>query len=36
MPADGGATRHQSRERALSLLYEAQMKGESPEAVVAA
>jgi len=33
---DGGATRHQSRERALSLLYEAQMKGETPDAVVAA
>jgi len=33
---DGGATRHQSRERALSLLYEAQMKGETPEAVVVA
>jgi N utilization substance protein B len=33
---DGGATRHQSRERALSLLYESQMKGESPQAVVAA
>jgi N utilization substance protein B len=33
---DGGATRHQSRERALSLLYEAQMKGETPEAVVTA
>lgn len=36
MPDDGGATRHQSRERALSLLYEAQMKGETPAAVVAA
>ncbi|MGH9006774.1 MAG: transcription antitermination factor NusB [Acidimicrobiales bacterium] len=36
MPGDGGATRHQSRERALSLLYEAQMKGETPAAVVAA
>jgi len=34
--SDGGATRHQSRERALSLLYEAEMKGETPEAVVAA
>jgi N utilization substance protein B len=34
--SDGGATRHQSRERALSLLYEAQMKGETPDAVVAA
>jgi transcription antitermination protein NusB len=31
---DGGSTRHQSRERALSLLYEAQMKGETPGAVV--
>jgi N utilization substance protein B len=29
------ATRHQSRERALSLLYEAEMKKERPEAVVA-
>ncbi len=29
------ATRHQSRERALSLLYEAAMKEESPQAVVA-
>lgn len=36
MPADGGATRHQSRERALSLLYEARMKRLSPAAVVAA
>lgn len=35
MAPDGGATRHQSRERALSLLYEAQMKGESPADVVA-
>ncbi len=34
MSADGGATRHQSRERALSLLYEAQMKGETPRRVV--
>jgi len=33
---DAGATRHQSRERALSLLYEAEMKGETPGAVVAA
>jgi N utilization substance protein B len=33
---DVGATRHQSRERALSLLYEAEMKGETPGAVVAA
>ena len=31
-----GATRHQSRERALSLLYEAEMKGESAADVVAA
>ena len=30
-----GATRHQARERALSLLYEAEMKGEPPGAVVA-
>jgi len=29
------ATRHQSRERALSLLYEAQMKGERPADIVA-
>ncbi|MGH9045685.1 MAG: transcription antitermination factor NusB [Acidimicrobiales bacterium] len=36
MAPDGGATRHQSRERALSLLYEAQMKGEGPEVIVAA
>ncbi len=34
MPPDGGATRHQSRERALSLLYEAQMKGETPRQVL--
>jgi N utilization substance protein B len=27
-------TRHQSRERALSLLYEAEIKGESPAAVM--
>jgi len=33
---DGGATRHQSRERALSLLYEAEMKGVTPAEVVAA
>ncbi len=32
---DDSATRHQSRERALSLLYEADIKGESPAAVVA-
>jgi len=36
VPADGGATRHQSRERALSLLYEAEMKRQSPAEVVAA
>jgi transcription antitermination protein NusB len=29
------ATRHQSRERALSLLYEAEMKGQRPAEVVA-
>jgi N utilization substance protein B len=29
-----GATRHQSRERALSLLYEAELKGQSPTAVL--
>ena len=34
MAPDGGSTRHQSRERALSLLYEAQMKGSTPDAVV--
>jgi N utilization substance protein B len=27
---DGGATRHQQRERALSLLYEAELKAQSP------
>jgi transcription antitermination protein NusB len=31
-----GATRHQSRERALGLLYEAEMKGETPSSVLAA
>jgi transcription antitermination protein NusB len=36
VPADGGATRHQSRERALSLLYEAQMKRQPLAEVVAA
>jgi N utilization substance protein B len=36
VPADGGATRHQSRERALSLLYEAEMKRQSLAEVVAA
>jgi transcription antitermination protein NusB len=30
-----GATRHQARERALSLLYEAEMKGVPPSTVVA-
>jgi transcription antitermination protein NusB len=29
------ATRHQARERALGLLYEAEMKGKSPSEVVA-
>jgi N utilization substance protein B len=28
--SDSGAPRHQQRERALSLLYEAELKGESP------
>jgi N utilization substance protein B len=31
-----GATRHQARERALSLLYEAEIKGERPSDIVAA
>ena len=31
----GGASRHQSRERALSLLYEAELKREAPREVVA-
>ena len=31
---DGGAPRHQQRERALSLLYEAELKGESPLGVM--
>jgi N utilization substance protein B len=35
VPADE-PTRHQSRERALGLLYEAEMKGEPPSAVLAA
>lgn len=36
-PAPGdGASRHQARERALALLYEAEMKGETPGAVLAA
>lgn len=30
------APRHQSRERALTLLYEAELKGESPETVLGA
>jgi len=30
------APRHQSRERALTLLYEAELKGEPPESVLAA
>ena len=30
------APRHQSRERALTLMYEAELKGESPAAVLAA
>ncbi|SRR5579875_327827 len=32
---DDGATRHQAREHALSLLYEAEMKGRSPSEVIA-
>lgn len=36
MPAAGEPTRHQSRERALGLLYEAEMKQERPSAVLAA
>jgi N utilization substance protein B len=32
----GAAPRHQQRERALSLLYEAELKGESPKQVLAA
>ena len=35
MTADS-APRHQSRERALTLLYEAELKGERPEDVLAA
>lgn len=31
----GAATRHQQRERALSLLYEAELKGETPRTVLA-
>ena len=33
--SDQPAPRHQSRERALTLLYEADLKGERPEAVLA-
>jgi transcription antitermination protein NusB len=32
--SDSGAPRHQQRERALSLLYEAELKGETPLAVL--
>ncbi len=32
--ADSAAPRHQQRERALSLLYEAELKGESPSQVL--
>jgi N utilization substance protein B len=32
--ADSDAPRHQQRERALSLLYEAELKGESPSQVL--
>jgi transcription termination factor NusB len=32
--AGPGAPRHQQRERALSLLYEAELKGESPSQVL--
>jgi N utilization substance protein B len=35
-PADSGAPRHQQRERALSLLYEAELKGQTPLQVLAA
>ena len=35
-PDPDGATRHQARERALSLLYEAEMKGIEPAEVLAA
>jgi N utilization substance protein B len=34
--ADPGAPRHQQRERALSLLYEAELKGDSPGEVLTA
>ena len=33
---DAGAPRHQQRERALSLLYEAELKGETPSDVLLA
>jgi N utilization substance protein B len=33
--ADTGAPRHQQRERALSLLYEAELKGDSPMEILA-
>ncbi len=36
MHESSGATRHQSRERALSLLYEAELKGQAPAEVIAA
>ncbi len=37
LPVGGdGARRHQARERALSLLYEAEIKGADPDDVVAA
>jgi N utilization substance protein B len=36
MFSDAAAPRHQQRERALSLLYEAELKGESPSEVLAA
>jgi N utilization substance protein B len=36
-PSSGeGGTRHQARERALSLLYEAEIKGAEPAAIMAA
>ena len=35
MASQDGATRHQARERALSLLYEAEMKGVTPSEVLA-
>ena len=36
MAVPDGASRHRARERALSLLYEAEMKGVSPSSVVTA